>query len=161
MKPLTKKILMGCAFLTIMVFACDIKKEKVSTFFTASPVDSSASVEKAKSLRPEDRAWLLCWRIPPSTKSVSGKREACSLAKIVRLDDAYFTITATYEHQWQRHQAVLNWEKAKDQEKGYWSQPAPKISGTWALKKISPDLYNGWYHDSKGGEDGVLWLVRK
>lgn len=121
-------------------------------------VGPTKDFEQTKSARPEDRAWQLCWRMPPGAKSSLGIREKCSPAKIVRLDEAYFTIVASYEHQWKKYQAVLNWEKAKD-EKGYWSQPTPKLSGTWALvKKISPDLYNGWYHDSKGGEDGVMWL---
>lgn len=112
---------------------------------------------KEQVLRPEDRAWQLCWRMPPGAKSSLGIREKCSSAKIVRLDEAYFTIVASYEHQWKKYEAVLNWEKAKD-DKGYWSQPAPKLSGTWALIRVSPDLYNGWYRDSKGGEEGVMWL---
>lgn len=115
------------------------------------------AIVQTKPLRPEDRAWQLCWRMPPGAKSSLGIREKCSPAKIERLDEAYFTIVASYEHQWKKYKAVLNWEKAKD-DKGYWSQPTPKLSGTWALIKISPDLYNGWYHDSKGGEDGVMWL---
>ncbi|MBI5004838.1 MAG: hypothetical protein HZC04_01470 [Candidatus Lloydbacteria bacterium] len=158
MKPLTKKILMACAVLSVIVFACDIKKEKVSALISNASHGISVVGAQAKPVvRPEDRAWRLCWRMPPSAKSSLGIREKCSPAKIVRLDEAYFTITANYEHQWQKHQAVLNWEKAKD-EKGYWSQPAPKLSGTWALTMVSPDLYNGWYHDNKGGEDGVMWL---
>lgn len=157
MKPLTKKILILCAILSVIVFACDIKKEKVSALISGVSRGSSASGVQAKLERPEDRMWKLCWRMPPGAKSSLGIREKCSPAKIARLDEAYFTIVATYEHQRKKHQAVLNWEKAKD-DKGYWSQPAPKLSGTWALTRISSDLYNGWYHDSKGGEDGVMWL---
>lgn len=120
--------------------------------------EQKVGVVQTKPARPEDMAWQLCWRMPPSAKSSLGIREKCSPAKIVRLDEAYFTVVASYEHQWKKYQAVLNWEKAKDPEKGYWSQPTPKLSGTWALTRISPDLYNGWYRDSKGGEDGVMWL---
>ena len=109
-------------------------------------------------VRPEDRQWQLCWKKPPSAKSLDPQvREKCNPARIERLDNAYFTIVAIYEHQWVKHQAVLNWKKAKDKS-GDWSQPAPKAKGTWKMTQVSPDLYNGWYKDAEDGEEGLLWL---
>src|SRR3989338_3315516 len=104
MKPLTKKILMGCVLLAVMVFACDIKKEKVSALLTASNADSSASVEKAKPLRPEDRAWQLCWVKLPGLSGVDQtKQKECQNARIIRYGASYFDVEVFYEHQWKTY----------------------------------------------------------
>ena len=162
MKPVTKKVLIVCALAAFAVFVFDVKKEKVTALFAPSPASSSANIEKAKSLRPEDRAWQLCWVKLPGLSGVDQtKREGCQNARVVRYGASFFDVEVFYEHQWRTYPALYQWNRAANPSHGVWNQPAPKGGGKWFLEKTGEGFVGWETHEDSSGKliaRKTIWL---